>query len=209
MFSFDGNYRRTPVQSLGGASRNSDRMTLIKKAAEERLKRAEIRRQNDGALRIQAYVRSFIRRQKVKAEQRRLFDQMIAKTGGVLNEETLHLALQRILFFYYNKSTADGERLVFYFLLLLMFFVKLFFSPTDCPRPVYYQKPGFPVDQSGGRTVVEIQTEAFSVPLHASDMPSDTQSGANISNNNFITFWIISSNSFLNNHCIYILLGIA
>lgn len=144
MFSFDGNYRRTPVQSLGGASRNSDRMTLIKKAAEERLKRAEIRRQNDGALRIQAYVRSFIRRQKVKAEQRRLFDQMIAKTGGVLNEETLHLALQRILFFYYNKSTADGERLVFYFLLLLMFFVKLFFF---CQQIVLGQfiikSPGF------------------------------------------------------------------
>lgn len=111
MFSFDGNYRRTPVQSLGGASRNCDRTTLIKKAAEERLKRADIRRQNDGALRIQAYVRSFIQRQKVKAEQRSLFDQLIAKTGA-LNEETLYVALQRILFFYYNRSKADGERLV-------------------------------------------------------------------------------------------------
>lgn len=108
---FDGQYRRTPVQSLGGASRNSDRTTLIRKAAEERQKRAEIRRQNDGATRIQSYVRSFIRRQTVKVEQRRLFDELVARKGA-LTDDSLQVAMQRILFFYYSHNKADGERLV-------------------------------------------------------------------------------------------------
>lgn len=177
MFSFDGNYRRTPIQSLGGASRNSDRLTLIKKAAEERQKRAEIRRQNDGAIRIQSFVRSFIRRQKVKSEQRNLFDQLIGKKDA-LNEDTLQVALQRILFFYYNRSNADGERLVririkisFTFIIT---FVWLF---SDCPWPVHYQTSSFPVGKVGSGTNLEVPTEAIFVFVHSSDMPSDTQSG--------------------------------
>lgn len=111
MFSFDGSYRRTPVQSLGGASRSSDRDTLIRKAAEERQKRADVRRQNNGATMIQSYARSFILRQRVKREQRGHFDAMLA-TRGALNDQTLELVLRRILFFYYGGSRDDGQRLI-------------------------------------------------------------------------------------------------
>lgn len=111
MFSFDGSYRRTPVQSLGGASRSSDRDTLIRKAQEERQKRADIRRQINGATLIQSYARSFIMRQRCKTEQRRQFDALLA-TKGALNEHTLELTLRRILFFYYGRSRDDGERLI-------------------------------------------------------------------------------------------------
>lgn len=111
MFSFDGSYRRTPVQSLGGASRSSDRDTLIRKAQEERQKRADIRRQNNGATLIQSYARSFIMRQRVKTEQRRQFDALLA-TRGALNDDTLELTLRRILFFYYGRSRDDCLRLI-------------------------------------------------------------------------------------------------
>lgn len=111
MFSFDGDYRRTPVQSLGGASQNSDRDTLIKKAQQERQKRAELRQQNDGATVIQSYARSFILRQRLKEEQRHQFDEFMA-AKATLNDATLEHVLRRILFFYYYRNQKDGERLV-------------------------------------------------------------------------------------------------
>lgn len=112
MFSFDGDYRRTPIQNLGGASQNSDRDTLIRKAQQERQKRAELRRQNDGATVIQSYARSFILRQRIKEQQRRMFDDFVTKKGA-LHDATLEHVLKRILFFYYYKSKRDGERLIY------------------------------------------------------------------------------------------------
>lgn len=111
MFSFDGDYRRTPVQSLGGASHSSDRDTLIRKAQVERQKRAEFRQQNNGATVIQSYARSFILRQRIKEHQRQIYDDWVAK-NGVLNDDKLEHVLKRILFFYYHKNKKDGERLV-------------------------------------------------------------------------------------------------
>lgn len=111
MFSFDGDYRRTPVQSLGGASQNSDRDTLIRKAQQERQKRAELRKQNNGATVIQSYARSFILRQRIKEQQRIIYDDLVTK-NGILNDDKLEHVLKRILFFYYYKNKKDGERLV-------------------------------------------------------------------------------------------------
>lgn len=113
MYSFEGDYKRTPQQSLGGASQNTDRETLIKKAQYERQKRAELRKQNDGATIIQSYARSFMLRQRIKEEQRQYFDKHLANNGGRLNDvDQLEPLLKRILFFYYQKNEKDGERLV-------------------------------------------------------------------------------------------------
>lgn len=111
MFSFDGNYKRTPSQRLGGVSTTNDRETLIRRAQQERQKRAEIRRQNSGASIIQASVRSFLSRSKCKERERFAFDQYV-KTTGLRNQENLEYLLKRILFFYYKKNQKDGERLV-------------------------------------------------------------------------------------------------
>lgn len=120
MFDFDGSYRRVPIQSLGGTSQNSDRETLIKKSQQERQKRAEVRKQNNGATVIQSYARSFILRQRIKQEQRKIFDDFMSKQ--IENKEQLGFLLQRILFFYYRKNQRDGERLVSQFFCEIVFF---------------------------------------------------------------------------------------
>lgn len=96
---------------MGGASQNSDRDTLIRKAQEERKKRAELRQQNNGATVIQSYARSFILRQHIKEDQRHQFDEIMA-TKAALTDTTLDHVLRRILFFYYYRNNRDGERLV-------------------------------------------------------------------------------------------------
>lgn len=111
MFSFEGNYKRTPSQNLGGASHTNDRETLIRRAQLERQKRAEIRRQHTGAISIQSCVRSFLSRVKCKNDARNVFDQYL-KTVGLTNPEQLEYLLRCILFFYDNKNEKDGERLV-------------------------------------------------------------------------------------------------
>lgn len=111
MFSFEGNYKRTPSQNLGGASHNNDRETLIRRAQQERQKRAELRRQQNGAVVIQSCVRSFQSRLKCKKEARNAFDRYL-ETIGLTNITQLEYLLKCILFFYDNRNEGDGERLV-------------------------------------------------------------------------------------------------
>lgn len=123
MFSFEGNYKRTPSQNLGGASASStnDRDTLIRRAQLERQKRADIRKQHTGAITIQSYVRSFLARIKCKNEARTVFDQYLS-TIGLTNPEQLEYLLRCILFFYDNRNEKDGERLVSDFLIIFVSF---------------------------------------------------------------------------------------
>lgn len=111
MFSFEGNYKRTPSQNLGGVSHTNDRETLIRRAQQERQKRAELRRQQNGAVIIQSSVRSFISRIKCKKQIRIVFDQYL-KAVGLTNLTHLEYLLKGILFFYDNTNESDGERLV-------------------------------------------------------------------------------------------------
>lgn len=111
MFSFEGNYKRTPAQNLSGASHTNDRETLIRRAQLERQKRAEIRKQHTAAITIQSCVRSFLSRIKCKNDARNVFDHYL-KTVGLSNPEQLDYLLRCILFFYDNKNEKDGERLV-------------------------------------------------------------------------------------------------
>lgn len=142
MFSFEGDYKRTPLQRLGGVSTTNgnmqtillscslhaplksvyaishvliafcaDRETLIKRAQQERQKRAEIRKQNTGAVIIQSCARSFLTRSKCKERERCAFDNYL-QMSGLSNRDQLEFLLKRILFFYYKKNQKDGERLV-------------------------------------------------------------------------------------------------
>lgn len=113
MFSFDGDFRRKKEQNLGGASQKHDRSELIRKAQHERQKRETTRRKNNGAIVIQSYIRSFITRQRIKKEQRTIFDDYL-KRNNIKNDGDLGYLLKRILFFYQIRNNEkDGERLIF------------------------------------------------------------------------------------------------
>lgn len=111
MFSFDGDYKRTPLQNLGGVSQNNDRETVIKRAQQERQKRAEIRKQNRGAITIQSAVRSYFIRKNCKEQERQFFNHYYQQYG-LTNEEHLNFLIKRILFFYDKDNVEDIERLV-------------------------------------------------------------------------------------------------
>lgn len=110
MFNFNGDYKRTPLQSLGGASQSNDRDTVIKRAQQERQRRAEIRRQNSGAVTIQSSVRSYFMRKKYKEFERQIFNQYYQQCG-LQTEEHLAFLLCRVLFFYDKDNAEDIERL--------------------------------------------------------------------------------------------------
>ncbi|XP_075165628.1 ubiquitin-protein ligase E3C [Haematobia irritans] len=112
-FSFDGEYRRKPQQSLGGSSISTDREQIIRKAAEERLKRNQIRRETNGAIVLQSYTRSFLFRQRRKRFEREQFDEFFrSHRTQIHQDENLAFLLRRLLFFYNTKETKDGERLI-------------------------------------------------------------------------------------------------
>ncbi|XP_058118357.1 ubiquitin-protein ligase E3C [Anopheles ziemanni] len=112
MFNFDGEFRRRPQQNLGGASQKTDRLTVIRKAQQERQKREEARRQQNGAIVIQSAVRSFIQRQQTKHRERGKFDEY-RKANGIRNGHDLEYLTKRILFFYQQQTGQDGDRLIF------------------------------------------------------------------------------------------------
>lgn len=112
MFNFDGDFRRRPQQNLGGASQKSDRLTIIRKAQQERQKREDARRRQNGAIVIQSSVRSFVQRQNVKFRERKLFDEY-RRTCGVRNLQDLEYLTRRIIFFYHDRNNKDGDRLIF------------------------------------------------------------------------------------------------
>lgn len=112
MFNFDGDFRpRRPQQNFGGASQKSDRLTIIRKAQQERQKREDARRQQNGATVIQSSVRSFVQRQAVKGRERDRFDEY-RRTCGVRNLQDLEYLTKRIVFFYHGRNGKDGDRLV-------------------------------------------------------------------------------------------------
>ncbi|KAH8284660.1 hypothetical protein KR018_011151 [Drosophila ironensis] len=113
MFGFDGEYRRRPVQSLGGASHTCDRDTVIRKAAQERQKRNELRQKANGAVVLQSYARSFIHRQRRKRAEREAFDAyLLAHKDRLTEDESLSFLLRRLNFFYNSRDVKDGERLI-------------------------------------------------------------------------------------------------
>lgn len=109
MFSFDGDFRRRPIQNFGGSSQKSDRNTIIKNAQFERQRREQIRKETSSATKIQSHVRSFVYRLRCKNAERANFDDHI-KVFGIRHEEDFEYLLKRIIFFY--DFNIDGDRLI-------------------------------------------------------------------------------------------------
>ncbi|XP_050023140.2 ubiquitin-protein ligase E3C [Dermacentor andersoni] len=74
MYSFEGEFRKRPQQSLGGASKKVGLDDLLRKSALRRQNREECRRQEEAALKIKAFARGFLSRQRLAHELRQGFD---------------------------------------------------------------------------------------------------------------------------------------
>ncbi|CAL7940939.1 unnamed protein product [Xylocopa violacea] len=111
MYSFEGDYRRKPQQNLAGASRRDEKSVLLQHAQLERLKREEHRKRHNAALKIQALVRGFIVRKRMKILKRNEYDEEQQASGRRnLTLDELKIYLQKLLFFY--NHTVDASRLV-------------------------------------------------------------------------------------------------
>ena len=104
MYSFEGDYRRKPQQNLAGASRRDEKAALLEHAHLERIKREQQRIKHNSIVKIQAIVRSFIFRQRVKHYERREFDKLQQTISmKQLKLDELIPFIRKLLFFYnYN-----------------------------------------------------------------------------------------------------------
>merc|ERR1712156_896391 len=86
---FDGDFRRKPNVSIGGASRKLNKEELLAKAQKEREERQVVRLKNASALKIQCCFRSFTARKRAKNVMRNKFDALKAnyKTNDDLRNE--------------------------------------------------------------------------------------------------------------------------
>ncbi|XP_066537591.1 ubiquitin-protein ligase E3C [Hoplias malabaricus] len=115
MFSFEGDFKRTPKVSLGGASRKEEKASLLHRTQEERRKREDERKRLKNAIIIQSYIRGFHERKRQHAMQRGHFDRCVVQaqsaTGPTLtNSTTLSLLVRQLLFFY--RHSEDIQRLI-------------------------------------------------------------------------------------------------
>ena len=64
--NFSGQFRRTPTVSIGGATKFESKEELIRRAQEERRQREADRTKDTAVLHIQALVRGFLARRRVR-----------------------------------------------------------------------------------------------------------------------------------------------
>ncbi|KAM9500601.1 ubiquitin-protein ligase E3C isoform 2-T2 [Clarias gariepinus] len=115
MFSFEGDFKRTPKVSLGGASKKEQKASLLHRTQEERRKREDERRRLKSAVVIQSYIRGFQERKRQHGIQRSHFDRCLCEcqgfSGSTLPDPApLSLLIRRLLFFY--RHSEDTHRLI-------------------------------------------------------------------------------------------------
>ncbi|KAK3567605.1 hypothetical protein QTP86_020291 [Hemibagrus guttatus] len=115
MFSFEGDFKRTPKVSLGGASKKEQKASLLHRTQEERRKREDERKRLKNAIIIQSYIRGFQERKRQYGIQRSHFDRCVCESqctsGSMLPDAApLSLLIRRLLFFYRNSE--DTHRLI-------------------------------------------------------------------------------------------------
>lgn len=115
MFSFEGDFRRTPKVSLGGASRKEEKASLLHRTQEERRKREDERKRLKNAIIIQSYIRGYQDRKQQYAIQRGSFDHCVCQcqsgSGPQLTDSaTLSQLVRQLLFFY--RLSEDRQRMI-------------------------------------------------------------------------------------------------
>ncbi|XP_053485781.1 ubiquitin-protein ligase E3C [Ictalurus furcatus] len=115
MFSFEGDFKRTPKVSLGGATKKEEKASLLHRTQEERRKREDERKRLKSAIVIQSYIRGFQERKRQHGIQRSHFDHCVCESqcssGSMLPDAApLSLLIHRLLFFY--RCSEDTHRLI-------------------------------------------------------------------------------------------------
>ncbi|XP_076462782.1 ubiquitin-protein ligase E3C-like [Babylonia areolata] len=112
MWSFEGEFRTKPTQSLGGASKKEQKDSLLKRAQEERQKREQVRIRDASAKKIQSIYRGYRERKKWNHMVQSEFDQELqdATKKGAVTPALLSKLLQRLCLFF--RPQDDGQRLV-------------------------------------------------------------------------------------------------
>uniref|UniRef100_A0A9J7YPJ5 HECT-type E3 ubiquitin transferase n=1 Tax=Cyprinus carpio carpio TaxID=630221 RepID=A0A9J7YPJ5_CYPCA len=135
MFSFEGDFRRTPKVSLGGASRKEEKASLLHRTQEERRKREDERKRLKNAIIIQSYIRGYQDRKQQYAIQRGCFDRCVCQcqsgSGPQLTDSAILSQLARQLLFFYRLS-EDRQRMIWMCQSLVKHhaqFVKLLMGP--------------------------------------------------------------------------------
>lgn len=111
MYSFEGDFRRRPQQNLGGVSsmKKTDRESIILQSKQQRQKREEERKRLNSAIRIQAYVRSFLVRTRYKQINRDEFDKLFSEQEVFNHVGVLKVLMRKLVFFY--DETKDIIRM--------------------------------------------------------------------------------------------------
>ncbi|XP_059156173.1 ubiquitin-protein ligase E3C-like [Physella acuta] len=112
MYSFNGDFRQKPVQSLRGASRNEKKDSLLQRAQEERRKREEARLQISSATKIQSYFRGYYIRKNLRAQLQTEFDKKFQSKGNQISFDinSLSWCISKLCLFF--RDPLDGQRLV-------------------------------------------------------------------------------------------------
>ncbi|KAK3800090.1 hypothetical protein RRG08_015057 [Elysia crispata] len=112
MYSFNGDFRQKPVQSLRGASKNEKKESLIQRAQEERRKREEVRTKNASATKIQSSFRGYCTRKNLAGYMRADFDSKIQtnQRQAALDADNLQWCISKLPIFF--KNSQDGQRLI-------------------------------------------------------------------------------------------------
>ncbi|XP_035826355.1 ubiquitin-protein ligase E3C isoform X2 [Aplysia californica] len=110
MYSFNGDFRQKPIQSLRGASKNEQKETLLRRAQEERLKREDARRRVASATKIQSYYRGFYNRKILRAQLRSEFDRRTQSDKTLTDPLNLQWCISKLCLFF--NEHLDGQRLI-------------------------------------------------------------------------------------------------
>lgn len=110
MYSFEGNFRQKPIQSLRGASKKEEKHLLIRRAQTDRQKREDQRRRVESSILIQSYYRGFTVRKKCTDILRTEFDKEVQSKKN--NHDAEHILNQTAKLCYFCNVKQDGQRLI-------------------------------------------------------------------------------------------------
>ncbi|KAK7488482.1 hypothetical protein BaRGS_00020267 [Batillaria attramentaria] len=112
MWSFEGDFRSKPTQSLRGASKKEQKDSLLKRAQEERQKREQQRVQDASALKIQSVFRGHATRTEQHKIFQSEFDSQLQEAikAGTIDAASLCDLIRKLIVFFHPQ--ADGQRLV-------------------------------------------------------------------------------------------------
>ncbi|XP_041360114.1 ubiquitin-protein ligase E3C-like [Gigantopelta aegis] len=113
MYSFEGDFKQKPVQSLRGASKKEPKNLLLQRTQEARQKRENLRHNHVSATHIQAFYRGYVSRRNLNVTLCNDFDSTVQPVlkQPKIDISILSLLVRRLSFFY--RPERDGQRLIF------------------------------------------------------------------------------------------------